>query len=123
MLVGTYLAEYANELRLRQRRPLRLGHPAVSAPSIIVGLFVYGSFWCCRWAASPARRALAALAIIIIPVVVRTTEDMLTLIPNTLREAVIGARRAALEDDRHACLLCGPPFPASSPACCWAWRA
>jgi phosphate transport system permease protein len=88
MLVGTYLAEYAkgsafgNIVRF-------VSDILLSAPSILVGLFVYqllvlpfGGF--SGWA------GVAALAIIIIPVVVRTTEDMLTLIPNTLREAVIG---------------------------------
>jgi phosphate transport system permease protein len=61
----------------------------LSAPSILIGLFVYqilvlpfGGF--SGWA------GVAALAIIVIPIVVRTTEDMLQLIPNTLREAVMG---------------------------------
>ena len=88
MLVGTYLAEYArgsafgNTVRF-------VSDILLSAPSILVGLFVYqilvlpfGGF--SGWA------GVVALAIIVIPVVVRTTEDMLTLIPNTLREAVIG---------------------------------
>ncbi|MFN9908400.1 MAG: ABC transporter permease subunit, partial [bacterium] len=61
----------------------------LSAPSILIGLFVYqilvlpfGGF--SGWA------GVAALAIIVSPIVVRTTEDMLQLIPNTLREAVMG---------------------------------
>jgi phosphate transport system permease protein len=88
LLVGTYLAEYAGNSRF--------GHVVrfvsdvlLSAPSILIGLFVYqllvlpfGGF--SGWA------GVVALAIIVIPVVVRTTEDMLRLIPNTLREAVIG---------------------------------
>ncbi|KAA2215018.1 phosphate ABC transporter permease PstA [Teichococcus oryzae] len=88
LLVGTYLAEYAKNSAL--------GHAVrfvsdilLSAPSILIGLFVYqsmvvpmGGF--SGWAGS------AALAIIVIPVVVRTTEDMLRLLPDTLREAVIG---------------------------------
>ena len=88
LLVGTYLAEYAGTSRF--------GHVVrfvsdvlLSAPSILIGLFIYqlmvlpfGGF--SGWAGA------AALAIIVIPVVVRTTEDMLRLIPNTLREAVIG---------------------------------
>jgi phosphate transport system permease protein len=88
MLVGTYLAEYArgsafgNVVRF-------VSDILLSAPSILIGLFVYqllvlpfGGF--SGWA------GVAALAIIVIPIVVRTTEDMLSLIPNTLREAVIG---------------------------------
>jgi phosphate transport system permease protein len=67
----------------------------LSAPSIVVGLFVYevmvapmGHF--SGWAGA------VALAVIVIPVVVRTTEDMLTLVPDTLREAAasIGLPRA-----------------------------
>jgi phosphate transport system permease protein len=87
LLVGTYLAEYA--------KGSPLGHAVrfvsdilLSAPSILIGLFVYqilvvpfGGF--SGWAGS------VALAIIVIPIVVRTTEDMLRLLPDTLREAVI----------------------------------
>ncbi|WP_198369794.1 phosphate ABC transporter permease PstA [Roseomonas rosulenta] len=88
MLVGTYLAEYARGSRLGNVVRF-VSDILLSAPSILIGLFVYqilvlpfGGF--SGWA------GVAALAIIVIPVVVRTTEDMLTLIPNTLREAVIG---------------------------------
>jgi phosphate transport system permease protein len=88
MLVGTYLAEYARGSRLGDTVRF-VSDILLSAPSILIGLFVYqilvlpfGGF--SGWA------GVAALAIIVIPVVVRTTEDMLTLIPNTLREAVIG---------------------------------
>jgi phosphate transport system permease protein len=67
----------------------------LSAPSIVIGLFIYevmvapmGHF--SGWAGA------VALAVIVIPVVVRTTEDMLTLVPNTLREAAaaLGLPRA-----------------------------
>lgn len=88
MLVGTYLAEYARGSKFGNMVRF-VSDILLSAPSILVGLFVYqilvlpfGGF--SGWA------GVAALAIIVIPVVVRTTEDMLTLIPNTLREAVIG---------------------------------
>jgi phosphate transport system permease protein len=87
MLVGTYLAEYARGSRLGNAVRF-VSDILLSAPSILVGLFVYtvivlpmGNF--SGWA------GVAALAIIVIPVVVRTTEDMLQLIPNTLREAVM----------------------------------
>ena len=66
----------------------------LSAPSIVIGLFVYeimvapmGHF--SGWAGA------VALAIIVIPVVVRTTEDMLPLVPKELREAATRARHAA----------------------------
>lgn len=88
MLVGTYLAEYARGSKFGDLVRF-VSDILLSAPSILVGLFVYqilvlpfGGF--SGWA------GVVALAIIVIPVVVRTTEDMLTLIPNTLREAVIG---------------------------------
>ena len=84
----------------RARRALHQRHPAVSAPSIIIGLFVYeivvvpmGHF--SAWAGA------VALAIIVIPVVVRTTEDMLVLVPTSLREAAIALGRAAVEGDPH----------------------
>src|ERR671916_3288414 len=88
MLVGTYLAEYARGSALGNVVRF-VSDVLLSAPSILIGLFVYqlvvlpmGGF--SGWA------GVFALAIIVIPVVVRTTEDMLSLVPNTLREAVIG---------------------------------
>ena len=85
MLAGTFLAEYAHNSRFGEIVRF-INDILLSAPSIIVGLFVYelvvvpmGNF--SAWAGS------VALAIIVIPVVVRTTEDMLNLVPNALREA------------------------------------
>ena len=87
LLVGTYLAEYARGSKLGAAVRF-VSDILLSAPSILIGLFVYqllvlpfGGF--SGWA------GVAALAIIVIPIVVRTTEDMLRLVPNTLREAVI----------------------------------
>jgi len=85
MLAGTFLAEYSRRSRFGEVVRF-INDILLSAPSIIVGLFVYeivvvpmGHF--SAWAGA------IALAIIVIPVVVRTTEDMLSLVPNTLREA------------------------------------
>ncbi|HUC10445.1 MAG TPA: phosphate ABC transporter permease PstA [Stellaceae bacterium] len=85
MLAGTFLAEYSRGGRFGEIVRF-INDILLSAPSIIVGLFVYeimvvpmGHF--SAWAGA------VALAIIVIPVVVRTTEDMLNLVPNTLREA------------------------------------
>jgi len=85
ILAGTFLAEYAHGSRLGEFVRF-INDILLSAPSIIIGLFVYailvvpmGHF--SAWAGS------VALAIIMIPVIVRTTEDMLTLVPNALREA------------------------------------
>jgi phosphate transport system permease protein len=85
ILAGTYMAEYGRYDKLTMVVRF-INDILLSAPSIVVGLFVYeimvaqmGHF--SAWAGS------VALAIIVIPVVVRTTEDMLLLVPNTLREA------------------------------------
>jgi phosphate transport system permease protein len=85
MLAGTYLSEYgagskiANFIR-------DLSDIMMSAPSIVVGVFVYGIMVApvhhfSGWAGS------VALAILAIPVIIRTTDDMLSLVPQTLREA------------------------------------
>ena len=85
ILVGTYLAEYGRGNKLGQVIRF-INDILLSAPSIIIGLFVYelmvvpmGHF--SGWAGA------TALAIIVVPVVVRTTDDMLILVPNALREA------------------------------------
>jgi phosphate transport system permease protein len=93
ILAGTFLAEYARGSWLGEVVRF-VNDILLSAPSIIVGLFVYevmvvqmGHF--SAWAGA------MALAIITIPVVVRTTEDMLRLVPSALREAAaaLGAPR------------------------------
>ena len=85
ILAGTFLAEYSRGGRFGEAVRF-INDILLSAPSIIVGLFVYeimvvpmGHF--SAWAGA------VALAIIVVPVVVRTTEDMLNLVPNALREA------------------------------------
>ncbi|MGG5808044.1 phosphate ABC transporter permease PstA [Falsiroseomonas sp. CW058] len=88
LLVGTYLAEYARSSPLGNAVRF-VSDVLLSAPSILVGLFIYQLVVLPMGGFSGLAGALA-LAIIVIPVVVRTTEDMLQLIPNTLREAVIG---------------------------------
>jgi phosphate transport system permease protein len=88
LLVGTYLAEYARNSALGNVVRF-VSDVLLSAPSILIGLFIYQLVVLPMGGFSGIAGALA-LAIIVIPVVVRTTEDMLQLIPNTLREAVIG---------------------------------
>lgn len=85
ILAGTWLAEYGDRSRLAASIRF-INDVLLSAPSIIIGLFIYtvmvlpmGNF--SAWAGS------AALAVIIIPVVIRSTEDMLRLVPGSLREA------------------------------------
>src|SRR6185312_1173101 len=85
LMAGTYMAEYGRYSKLTTVVRF-INDILLSAPSIVVGLFVYeimvapmGHF--SAWAGA------VALAMIVIPVVVRTTEDMLLLVPNSLREA------------------------------------
>jgi phosphate transport system permease protein len=88
LMVGTYLAEYSQGSKVAGAVRF-VSDVLLSAPSILIGLFVYelvvqpmGGF--------SAIAGCIALAVIVIPIVVRTTEDMLRLIPATLREAAIG---------------------------------
>ena len=87
ILAGTYLAEYGQRGWLTPATRF-LNDVLLSAPSIVIGLFVYtiyvkqvGHF--SGWAGA------VALALIVIPVVVRTTDDMLRLVPNSMREAAV----------------------------------
>ena len=93
VLAGTYMAEYGRFSKLTIVVRF-INDILLSAPSIVVGLFIYeimvrpmGHF--------SALAGAFALAILVVPVVVRTTEDMLNLVPNALREAgtAIGAPR------------------------------
>ncbi|MBG0800579.1 phosphate ABC transporter permease PstA [Methylocystis sp. H4A] len=94
MLAGTYMAEYGRHTKLTMVVRF-INDILLSAPSIVVGLFVYtilvhpmGHF--------SAISGAVALALLVVPVVVRTTEDMLLLVPGSMREAAtaLGAPRA-----------------------------
>ena len=85
LLAGTYMAEYGRHSQLTSVIRF-INDILLSAPSIIIGLFVYGAVVVPMSKFSGLAGALA-LAVIVIPVVVRTTEDMLLLVPNPLREA------------------------------------
>jgi phosphate transport system permease protein len=84
-LAGTYMAEYGRYAKLTTVVRF-INDILLSAPSIVVGLFVY-EIMVARMGHFSAWAGAVALAILVIPVVVRTTEDMLLLVPNTLREA------------------------------------
>lgn len=97
IMAGTYLAEYGRHSRIAFISRF-INDILLSTPSIITGLFIYVllvlptsplSVGFSGWAGS------AALAVLVIPVVVRTTENMLLLVPNSLREAAaaLGAPR------------------------------
>jgi len=85
VMAGVYLAEYGKGRALGNVTGF-INDILLSAPSIVIGLFIYAAV------VAPTKTfsgwaGVLALALIVIPVVVRTTENMLSLIPNTLREA------------------------------------
>ena len=85
VLAGTYLAEYGRTARIST--VIRFVNDVLlSAPSIIVGLFVY-ELLVVRMGHFSAIAGAVALAIIAIPVTVRTTEDMLNLVPQGMKDA------------------------------------
>jgi phosphate transport system permease protein len=85
ILAGTYMAEYGRYDPLTSIVRF-INDILLSAPSIVVGLFIYEVMVAPMGHFSGLAGGVA-LAVIVIPVVVRTTEDMLTLVPNALREA------------------------------------
>ena len=87
VLAGTYLAEFGQRGWLAPATRF-VNDMLLAAPSIIIGLFVYAAYVAhvkhfSGWAGA------FALALIVVPVVVRTTDDMLRLVPNSLREAAV----------------------------------
>jgi len=96
MLAGTYMAEYGRHTKLTFVVRF-INDILLSAPSIIVGLFIY-EVMVTRMGHFSGIAGAVALAVIVVPVVVRTTEDMLLLVPNPLREAAsaLGMTRAVV---------------------------
>jgi phosphate transport system permease protein len=96
VLAGTYMAEYGRYDHLTFVVRF-INDILLSAPSIVVGLFIYEVLVAPMGHFSGLAGAVA-LAVIVIPVVVRTTEDMLLLVPNSLREAAaaLGLTRAVV---------------------------
>jgi phosphate transport system permease protein len=93
ILAGIYLAEYGQRGWLAAATRF-INDVLLSAPSIVIGLFVYAVV-VARVKSFSGLAGIVALALIVIPVVVRTTENMLALVPNTLREAAfaLGAQK------------------------------
>lgn len=85
ILAGVYLAEYGQRNWLG-KATLFINDLLLSAPSIIIGLFIY-AIYVAHMGNFSGLAGVFALALIVIPVVLRTTENMLRLVPNTLREA------------------------------------
>jgi len=96
VLAGTYLAEYGRFEKLSSVVRF-INDILLSAPSIVIGLFIYEVVVAPMGHFSGFAGALS-LAVIVVPVVLRTTEDMLTLVPNGLREAAasIGLPRSLM---------------------------
>ena len=96
LLAGTYLAEYGRYSWVSDVVRF-VNDILLSAPSILIGLFIYVIIVATTHSFS-AWAGAAALTVIVIPVVVRTTENMLLLVPNGLREAAaaLGAPRSAI---------------------------
>jgi phosphate transport system permease protein len=87
VLAGTYLAEFGRRGWLAPATRF-INDVLLSAPSIVIGLFVYAVYVAKVGHFSGWAGALA-LSVIVVPVVVRTTDDMLKLVPNSLREAAV----------------------------------
>ena len=85
VMSGIYLAEYGQRGALGSITRF-INDILLSAPSIVVGLFIY-SVVVTRMKSFSAWAGVLALALIVVPVVIRTTENMLTLVPQALREA------------------------------------
>jgi phosphate transport system permease protein len=85
VLCGIYLAEYSKGSWLGHLTGF-INDVLLSAPSIVIGLFIY-AIVVAQVRSFSAWAGILSLALIVIPVVVRTTENMLSLIPNALREA------------------------------------
>ncbi|MEW5835225.1 MAG: phosphate ABC transporter, permease protein PstA [Lysobacterales bacterium 14-68-21] len=94
VLAGTWLAEYANRTKLGETIRF-LNDILLSAPSIVMGLFVYTIVVLPSTALTDGNTTFSgfaggvALALIALPVIVRTTDEMLRLVPSTLREAAL----------------------------------
>jgi len=87
LLAGTYMAEYGRYSKLTTVVRF-INDILLSAPSIVIGLFVY-EITVLQMGHFSAYAGALALSLLVVPVVVRTTEDMLNLVPGGLREAAI----------------------------------
>jgi phosphate transport system permease protein len=85
VMAGVYLAEYGQRTWLGRATQF-INDILLSAPSIVIGLFIYAVV-VAKMKSFSGFAGVLALALIVIPVVIRTTENMLSLIPNAVREA------------------------------------
>jgi phosphate transport system permease protein len=101
ILAGTYMAEYGRHTKLTLIVRF-INDILLSAPSIVVGLFVY-EVMVVPMHGFTGLAGSVALAILVMPVVIRTTEDMLLLVPNQLREAATALGMPRFNVIRHVC--------------------
>jgi len=87
IMAGIYLAEYGKDSRVASLTRF-VNDILLSAPSIVIGLFIY-TLYVAKTQSFSGWAGSLALALIAIPVIVRTTENMLQLVPATLREAAV----------------------------------
>ena len=99
LLAGTYLAEYARDARLASLVRL-VNEVLLSAPSIVIGLFIYQVVVVPMGHFSVIAGA-AALALIVVPIVARTTESALILVPQSLRESAAALGLSSFHVIRH----------------------
>ena len=85
VMAGVYLAEYGQKTWLGHTTRF-INDILLSAPSIVIGLFIYSTV-VARFKSFSGFAGVLALALIVIPVVINTTQNMLSLVPNALREA------------------------------------
>ncbi len=109
ILAGTYMAEYGRYDKLTSVVRF-INDILLSAPSIVIGLFIY-EVMVAPMGHFSGYAGGVALAVLVIPVVVRTTEDMLTLVPNALARGRDLHRPAALAGD-HGTSAIAPRAPA-----------
>ena len=118
ILTSIYLVEYAKPGSWMARTVTFLVDVMTGIPSIVAGLFAFSLFTLLVGPkAFSGFSASVALSVLMIPIVVRSCEEMLRLVPHDLREASLRARRlAVLHDHRRSC--CPPLSRALSPASC-----
>jgi phosphate transport system permease protein len=119
VLAGIYLAEYGQKTWLGSVVRF-INDILLSAPSIVMGLFIYAVV-VAQVKSFSAIAGVLALALIVMPVVIRQTENMLSLVPNALREAAYALGTPKWKVIGSVTLKAARP--ASSPASCWRWRA
>ena len=119
VLAGIYLSEYSPRSVLSSVTRF-VNDILLSAPSIVIGLFVY-TLIVARFKSFSGWAGVVALALIVVPVVIRTTENMLQLVPAGLREA---AYALGTPSGRSSpALRCVLHVRGWSPVSCWLWPA